>query len=204
MDPFHLYGLKLPPLAVYAPKGSDSKTAKTKHLTGQTTARDGGPWFTTATLLNQLRKSAKSRLTDKPTVRRSDHCPVVLCPWIETSFTQPLTQTTVDQHGPSFDPRKLEAREEKKVKNPSSRTQQVFFSSSPEIKGFLREIRHQGMWDFTSGFLSPIRFRFSASRSRLDRFPIFSSAASVISEGVDVQLEVELGEEGTRREMLPL
>uniref|UniRef100_M1E1D1 Uncharacterized protein n=1 Tax=Solanum tuberosum TaxID=4113 RepID=M1E1D1_SOLTU len=36
-----------------------------------------------------------------------------------------------------------------------------------------------GMWDFTSGFLSPIRFRFSASRSRLDRFPIFSSATSV-------------------------
>ncbi|WMV58307.1 hypothetical protein MTR67_051692, partial [Solanum verrucosum] len=30
-----------------------------------------------------------------------------LCPWIETSLTQPLTQTTVDQHGPSFDPRSV-------------------------------------------------------------------------------------------------
>ncbi|WMV08815.1 hypothetical protein MTR67_002200 [Solanum verrucosum] len=30
-----------------------------------------------------------------------------LCPWIKTSFTQPLTQTTVDQHGPSIDPRSV-------------------------------------------------------------------------------------------------
>uniref|UniRef100_M1DZY4 Uncharacterized protein n=1 Tax=Solanum tuberosum TaxID=4113 RepID=M1DZY4_SOLTU len=30
-----------------------------------------------------------------------------LSPWIETSFTQPLTQTTVDQHGPSIDPRSV-------------------------------------------------------------------------------------------------
>ncbi|KAH0757840.1 hypothetical protein KY290_021333 [Solanum tuberosum] len=39
--------------------------------------------------------------------------------------------------------RKLEAREEKKVKNPSSRTQQGSISSSPEIERFLRGIRHQ-------------------------------------------------------------
>ncbi|WMV54662.1 hypothetical protein MTR67_048047 [Solanum verrucosum] len=30
-----------------------------------------------------------------------------LCPWIETSLTQPLTQTTVDQHRPSIDPRSV-------------------------------------------------------------------------------------------------
>uniref|UniRef100_M1DQ40 Uncharacterized protein n=1 Tax=Solanum tuberosum TaxID=4113 RepID=M1DQ40_SOLTU len=30
-----------------------------------------------------------------------------LCPWIETSLTQPLTQTTIDQNGPSFDPRSV-------------------------------------------------------------------------------------------------
>ncbi|WMV29851.1 hypothetical protein MTR67_023236 [Solanum verrucosum] len=41
-----------------------------------------------------LENLAKSRLTDRPTVRRSDYGL-----WIETSLTQPLTQTTVDQHG---------------------------------------------------------------------------------------------------------
>ncbi|WMV51480.1 hypothetical protein MTR67_044865 [Solanum verrucosum] len=49
---------------------------------------------------NQLRKLAKSRLTDRTMVRG-------LCSWIETSLTQPLTQTTVDQHRPSFDPRSV-------------------------------------------------------------------------------------------------
>ncbi|WMV27241.1 hypothetical protein MTR67_020626 [Solanum verrucosum] len=51
---------------------------------------------------NQLRKLAKSR----PTVRISDHGP-----WSvsvdQDLFYQPLTQTTVDQHGPSFDPRSV-------------------------------------------------------------------------------------------------
>ncbi|WMV45691.1 hypothetical protein MTR67_039076 [Solanum verrucosum] len=43
---------------------------------GQTKACDGGPWFTTATLSQtQLRKSAKSRPTDIPMIRRSDHDP---------------------------------------------------------------------------------------------------------------------------------
>ncbi|WMV46394.1 hypothetical protein MTR67_039779 [Solanum verrucosum] len=55
---------------------------------------------------NQLRKLAKSRPTDRPTVRRSDHGP-----WSvsvdQDLFYQPLTQTTVDQHGPSFDPRSV-------------------------------------------------------------------------------------------------
>ncbi|WMV09175.1 hypothetical protein MTR67_002560 [Solanum verrucosum] len=30
-----------------------------------------------------------------------------LCPWIETSLNQPLTQTIVYQHGPSFNPRSV-------------------------------------------------------------------------------------------------
>ncbi|WMV53159.1 hypothetical protein MTR67_046544 [Solanum verrucosum] len=70
---------------------------------GQTTARAGGPRLTPATPPQpSSEKSAKSRLTDKPTVRRSDHDL-----WIKTSFTQPLTQTMVDQNGPSFDPRSV-------------------------------------------------------------------------------------------------
>ncbi|WMV49924.1 hypothetical protein MTR67_043309, partial [Solanum verrucosum] len=55
---------------------------------------------------NQLRKLAKSRLTDRPTVRRSDHGPWSVS--VDRDFPyQPLTQTTVDQHGPSFDPRSV-------------------------------------------------------------------------------------------------
>ncbi|WMV49511.1 hypothetical protein MTR67_042896 [Solanum verrucosum] len=71
---------------------------------GQTTARAGGPWFTTATPPqtssgNWLSPDSRTdpRSVDQTTVRG-------LCPWIKTSFTQPLTRTTVDQHGPSFDP----------------------------------------------------------------------------------------------------
>uniref|UniRef100_M1DJ81 Uncharacterized protein n=1 Tax=Solanum tuberosum TaxID=4113 RepID=M1DJ81_SOLTU len=41
---------------------------------GQTTARAGGSWFTTATPPQpSSEKLAKSRLTDRRTVRRSDH-----------------------------------------------------------------------------------------------------------------------------------
>ncbi|WMV30031.1 hypothetical protein MTR67_023416 [Solanum verrucosum] len=55
---------------------------------------------------NQLRKLAKSRLTDRPTVRRSDHGPWSVS--VDRDFPyQPLTQTTVDQHGPSIDPRSV-------------------------------------------------------------------------------------------------
>ncbi|WMV38011.1 hypothetical protein MTR67_031396 [Solanum verrucosum] len=103
---------------------------------GQTTARAGGPWFTTATPPQPAQTNWLSldpridpRSVDQTTVRG-------LCPWIKTSFTQPLTRTMVDQHGPSFDPRFV-------------------------------------------GVTVDRRFRFSASRSRLDRFPIFSSAESV-------------------------
>uniref|UniRef100_M1DP08 Uncharacterized protein n=1 Tax=Solanum tuberosum TaxID=4113 RepID=M1DP08_SOLTU len=95
--------------------------------------------------LNQLRKLAKSRLTDRPTVRRSDHGPWSVSvdrnfpyPASETNYGRP-TQTVIR----SMVHRKLESREEKKVKNPSSRTQQGSISSSPEIERFLRGIRHQ-------------------------------------------------------------
>ncbi|KAH0636086.1 hypothetical protein KY289_036001 [Solanum tuberosum] len=43
--------------------------------------------------------------TDPRSVDRTTVCG--LCPWIETSFTQSVTQTTVDQHGPSIDPRSV-------------------------------------------------------------------------------------------------
>ncbi|WMV51164.1 hypothetical protein MTR67_044549 [Solanum verrucosum] len=53
---------------------------------------------------NQLRKLAKPRLTDRPTVRRLDHGPWSVS--VDRDFPyQPLTQTMVDQNGPSFDPR---------------------------------------------------------------------------------------------------
>ncbi|WMV34816.1 hypothetical protein MTR67_028201 [Solanum verrucosum] len=58
------------------------------------------------------------------------------CPWIDAPKAQLQSRTTVDQHGPSFDPRSV-------------------------------------------GLTVDRRFRFSASRSRLDRFPISSSAESV-------------------------
>ncbi|WMV25849.1 hypothetical protein MTR67_019234 [Solanum verrucosum] len=74
---------------------------------GQTTARAGGLWFTTATPpQTSSEKLAKSRLTDRPTVRRSDHDPWSVS--VDRDFPyQPLTQTTVDQHGPSIDPRSV-------------------------------------------------------------------------------------------------
>ncbi|WMV41975.1 hypothetical protein MTR67_035360 [Solanum verrucosum] len=66
----------------------------------QITARAGGPWFTTATpLQTSSQKLAKSRLKDRPTVRRSNHGPWSVS--VDRDFPyQPLTQTTVDQHGP--------------------------------------------------------------------------------------------------------
>uniref|UniRef100_M1DCR0 Uncharacterized protein n=1 Tax=Solanum tuberosum TaxID=4113 RepID=M1DCR0_SOLTU len=65
---------------------------------GQTIARAGDLWFTIATPpQTQLRKSAKSIPTDRPTVRRLVHGS-----WSvsvdQDSFTQPLTRTTVNQH----------------------------------------------------------------------------------------------------------
>ncbi|WMV57186.1 hypothetical protein MTR67_050571 [Solanum verrucosum] len=71
---------------------------------GQTTARAGGPWFTTAN--PSLASSENWPSPDSRTDPRSVDQTTVrgLCPWIKTSFTQPLTRTTVDQHGLSFDP----------------------------------------------------------------------------------------------------
>uniref|UniRef100_M1DXJ8 Gag-pol polyprotein n=1 Tax=Solanum tuberosum TaxID=4113 RepID=M1DXJ8_SOLTU len=74
---------------------------------GQTTARAGGPWFTTASPSqtsseNWLSPDSRTdpQSVDQTTVRG-------LCPLIETSLTQPLKKTTVDKHGPSFDPRSI-------------------------------------------------------------------------------------------------
>uniref|UniRef100_M1DFK3 Gag-pol polyprotein n=1 Tax=Solanum tuberosum TaxID=4113 RepID=M1DFK3_SOLTU len=54
----------------------DWRSLRPLFLIGQTTARTGGPWFTTATpLQTSSEKLAKSRLTDRPMVRRSDHGP---------------------------------------------------------------------------------------------------------------------------------
>ncbi|WMV42530.1 hypothetical protein MTR67_035915 [Solanum verrucosum] len=55
---------------------------------------------------NQLKKLVKSRLTDRPTVRRSDHGPWSVSVGRDFSY-QPRTQTMVDQHGPSIDPRSV-------------------------------------------------------------------------------------------------
>ncbi|WMV29799.1 hypothetical protein MTR67_023184 [Solanum verrucosum] len=70
-----------------------SRTPSTVHPTG--------PWFVIVNFPRTLSENlVKSRLTDRLTVRG-------LCPWIESSVTQPLTQTTVDQLGPSFDSRSV-------------------------------------------------------------------------------------------------
>ncbi|WMV36942.1 hypothetical protein MTR67_030327 [Solanum verrucosum] len=71
------------------------------------TVHPAGPWFVTENFpRTQSENSAKSRLTDRPTVRRSDHGPWFV--FVDRDFPyQPLTQTTVDQHGPSFDPRSV-------------------------------------------------------------------------------------------------
>ncbi|WMV55075.1 hypothetical protein MTR67_048460 [Solanum verrucosum] len=93
-------------------------------------------------ILRSCRCNLRSPSTDYP--RSVDQTTVCgLCPWIKTSFTQPLTRTTVDQHGPSLDPRSV-------------------------------------------GLTVDRRFRFSVSRSRLDRFPIFSSAESI---GLGIKVE---------------
>ncbi|WMV45377.1 hypothetical protein MTR67_038762 [Solanum verrucosum] len=69
--------------------------------------RPAGPWFVTENFpRTQSENLAKSRLLDRPTVRRSDHGPWSMS--VDRDFPyQPLTQTTVDQHGPSFDRRSV-------------------------------------------------------------------------------------------------
>ncbi|WMV55009.1 hypothetical protein MTR67_048394 [Solanum verrucosum] len=53
-----------------------SKDSPWNSSPGQTTARAGGPWFTTGTPSHpSSEKSAKSRLTDRPTVHRSYNGP---------------------------------------------------------------------------------------------------------------------------------
>ncbi|WMV45375.1 hypothetical protein MTR67_038760 [Solanum verrucosum] len=72
------------------------------------TVRPAGPWFVTENFpRTQSENLAKSRLTDRPTVRGSDHSPWSVS--VDQDFPyQPLTQTTVNQHGPSFDPRSVD------------------------------------------------------------------------------------------------
>ncbi|WMV13377.1 hypothetical protein MTR67_006762 [Solanum verrucosum] len=67
------------------------------------TVRPAGPWFVTENFPRTRSENlAKSRLT----VRKSDHGPWSVS--VDRDFPyQPLTQTTVDQHGPSFDPRSI-------------------------------------------------------------------------------------------------
>ncbi|WMV23858.1 hypothetical protein MTR67_017243, partial [Solanum verrucosum] len=69
--------------------------------------RSAGPWFVIENFpITQSENLAKSRLTDRLTVHRSDHGPRSVS--VDRDFpNQPLTQTTVDQHGPSIDPRSV-------------------------------------------------------------------------------------------------
>ncbi|WMV55281.1 hypothetical protein MTR67_048666 [Solanum verrucosum] len=62
---------------------------------GQTTARAGGPWFTTATPPQPSQKNWLS-LDSRTDLRSVDQA--------KPSYTQPLTRTKVHQHGPLFDP----------------------------------------------------------------------------------------------------
>ncbi|WMV51483.1 hypothetical protein MTR67_044868 [Solanum verrucosum] len=98
-------------LKVIEVRSVDKQTSATyghhPRTVGQTTARTGVPWFTTATppqtsSENWLSPDSRTdpRSIDQTTVRG-------LCPLIETSLTQPLTQAMVDQDGPSFDPRSV-------------------------------------------------------------------------------------------------
>ncbi|WMV30353.1 hypothetical protein MTR67_023738 [Solanum verrucosum] len=117
---------------------------------GGPTVRPAGPWFVSA---NSLRTQLEIRPNDDP---RPDLRSVGQVtdrgsyPWIEAPKAQLLSRLTVDQHGPSFDARS------------------VGLTVGPA------EISK----DFFMKFFT--RFRFSASRSCLDGFPIFISAASVI------------------------
>ncbi|WMV54765.1 hypothetical protein MTR67_048150 [Solanum verrucosum] len=62
---------------------------------------DHGPcWWTVVHHCNPSLASSEKLAKSRPTV-------CGLCPWIKTSFTQLQSQTTVDQHGPSFDPRSV-------------------------------------------------------------------------------------------------
>ncbi|WMV32403.1 hypothetical protein MTR67_025788, partial [Solanum verrucosum] len=63
-----------PPTVCNTPNSKQTKDADFEKLQVRPRPRTGGPWFTTATPpQTSSDKSAKSRLTDRPTVRRSDH-----------------------------------------------------------------------------------------------------------------------------------
>uniref|UniRef100_M1DE31 Uncharacterized protein n=1 Tax=Solanum tuberosum TaxID=4113 RepID=M1DE31_SOLTU len=133
---------------------------------------------------------------------------------VESTFKPKILIKTYPKQFTHQNSSKLSAKEKKQSTKPSPRTQQVFFSPSPEIERFLHEICHQlGVGLVPSwtrfqrtlivpelrspvGYKSPLlgirfsdhashafiplaRFRYSASRSRIDRFPIRISVASV-------------------------
>ncbi|WMV30107.1 hypothetical protein MTR67_023492 [Solanum verrucosum] len=57
-------------------------------------------------ILLELKGVVNNQRVEGPTVRRSDHGPWSV--FVDRDFPyQPVTQTTVDQHGPSIDPRSI-------------------------------------------------------------------------------------------------
>uniref|UniRef100_M1DVB9 Uncharacterized protein n=1 Tax=Solanum tuberosum TaxID=4113 RepID=M1DVB9_SOLTU len=74
---------------------------------GQTTARAGGPWFTTATpprLSQKIWLSVDPRPDLRSVGQVTDRSS---CPWIDAPKAQLQSQLTVDQHEPSIDPRSV-------------------------------------------------------------------------------------------------
>uniref|UniRef100_M1BE89 PHD-finger family protein n=1 Tax=Solanum tuberosum TaxID=4113 RepID=M1BE89_SOLTU len=72
---------------------------------GQTTARAGGPWFTTATpprLSQKIWLSVDPRPDLRSVGQVTDRSS---CPWIDAPKAQLQSRLTVDQHEPSIDPR---------------------------------------------------------------------------------------------------
>ncbi|KAH0725625.1 hypothetical protein KY284_001490 [Solanum tuberosum] len=83
----------------------------------------------------------------------------------------------------------LRAKREERVDQPLKNTQLDFFSSNPKIEGFIRRFRHQEYKSPLLGmrfsdharhaFIPLARFRHLTFRSRLDRFSVRISVASV-------------------------
>ncbi|WMV08613.1 hypothetical protein MTR67_001998, partial [Solanum verrucosum] len=97
---------------------------------------------------------------------------------------------------------KLERKRRREVKNPSSRTQHVSSSSSPEIEGFLRGIRHQMTGAPTDArFRPPDPVNVMEKQNLHSAMPESSSGSSynssqVREEAIHTALEKEL--DGTR------
>uniref|UniRef100_M1DG86 Polyprotein n=1 Tax=Solanum tuberosum TaxID=4113 RepID=M1DG86_SOLTU len=155
---------------------------------GQTTVRAGGPLFTTATPpQTQLRKLAKSRPTDRPTVCKSDHGSWSVSmdrgpfyPVSDANESRPA-RTVVRSTGLEKSARKKEREKRQDFR------QACEWNSSGVIPIKLYSILHDQHVQYLSStdayvryIFSRCRFRFSSSRSRLDRFPIFSSAESMV------------------------